>query len=556
MSDWGARVDPYVAVNVGPLKGKTQVFKKSQDARIMETFDFPLPAGFRERSWELGLEVYDAQTNVCLGAVYLDLNEVFSEDEGVSRRAPLCLAYSSINLALDPVRFGEPVCGSITITLAVTTAFPKVPLIRERRAQLFDAQMSVEARDSLLTDKQKTYMSQLDEAVARMEAVLPQVLDSVGGSYLIQMMMGENYLSNALLLPGISATSLGGASSPNLGASSSTPKVKNFLNKLTGGGSGSGSGLFATSKTKPLPTGVEGPMKDLPPELLLRVFEHLPPWSALSVRRVNRTWESLASPALPDLWAMFHWYQKVQNASRPGSARPDDLLTLFCTKSFPFIKECAKIVQFVTSLSFLLSPIQVPAIERQKAVPLVFGPLSSVLNVVRVLSLLDLWKNAVMGAINAQRNPTIYASAINVFSLHWQQYLQQEYKDSAEASSFEDQHFWNMIIAFFKPEHSFTEAIKFHFTTEFAQNELLPYMEQLKLQLERKQTGTLPQHAALVASTYIYLLIFIKLLLGQLPKTKTKPLAVLKEYESVIPPECTRLLISQGLMKDTTYTKF
>lgn len=549
MSDWGARVDPYVVVFVGPYRSKTQTFKKSQDARIMETFDFPLPPTYKERAWELGLEVFDAQTNVCLGAVYLNLNDVFSEDESDSHRSPLVLSYQSLNIALEPVRFGEPVCGSITISLKSSNVLPKMPMIRERRAQFLDTQMTVDARDSLLNDKQKQYMTTVDEAVVRMEAVLPDLLTSVGGPYLIQMMMGDNYATSSSLLSSSSASLFGGSSSPNFAASSSTPKVKTFLNKLTGGGSGSG----VLGKGKAIPANIEGPINELPAEILLRIFSHLPPWSALTVRRVNRLWDTLASPQLPDLWAMFHWFQKLQNA---GGRAPEDLFATYCAKAFPFVCECAKIVQFVTSLNFILSPVSIPAIERHKAVPLVLGPLDSLLSVTRVLAYLDLWKNAVMGAINAQKNPTIYANAINGFSTHWKTHLPQEMKETAETVTFDDQHFWNLVLAFFKPEHSFTETLRFMLSPEYMASDVMPYAEQLRTQLERKAIGPDNEDARKLCSTYIYVLILVKIVMGQLPKQKVKPLSVLKEYEQIIPPECTRLLIAQGLMKDTSYTKF
>ena len=560
MSDWGGRVDPYVVVFVGPYRSKTQTYKKSQDARIMEPFEFPLPPTYKERAWELGLEVYDAQTSACLGAVYLNLNDVFSEDESGSHRSPLVLSYQSLNIALEPVRFGEPVCGSITISLKCSTVLPKVPMIRERRAQFLDTQMTVDARDSLLTDKQKQYMVTVGEAVTRMEQVLPDLLTSVGGPYLIQMMLGDNYTSSAFLSSSSSSSSSlfggSGSSSPNFASSSSssaspsTPKVKNFLNKLTGGGAGSG---LVSKGSKPLPSNVEGPINDLPSEMLLRIFSHLPPWSALAVRRVNRVWDSFASPQLPDMWAMFHWFQKLQNASGRAS---EDLFATYCAKAFPFVRECAKIVQFVTSLNFIINPVVITAIDRQKAVPLVLGPLESLIAVTRVLAYLDLWKSAVMGAINAQKNPTIYASAIDGFNVHWKTHLPPEMKECAETVAFEDQHFWNLILAFFQPEHSFTETLKFLLKPHYMISDVMPYAEQLRLQLEKRAIGPDYEDARKLCSTYIYILILVKIVIGQLPKSKVKPLAVLKEYEQIIPPECTQLLISQGLMKDNSYTKF
>ena len=188
--------------------------------------------------------------------------------------------------------------------------------------------------------------------------------------------------------------------------------------------------------------------------------------------------------------------------------------------------------------------------------PFVLGPIDSVLSVTRILVYLDLWKSAVMGAINSQTNPKIYTDSIGGFKAHWSGHLPEEMSNSAEAISFDDNAFWNMVERFFHPDHTFTQSLPFLISNENI-NRLFSIAELIKTQLERKKCPS-DANARYLCCSYILIYILAKIAGPQLqkPKSKGHHLAILKDYESIIPIEYTRLLIAQGLMKDRSYTKF
>jgi len=442
------------------------------------------------------------------------------------------------------VRWGEDVCGTITFSLSTSVTLPKVPLIRERFAGFVDPQMNLEAKMSILTEKEKNYMTVLEEAVNQMEEILPNILTSVGGPTLLQMMLGDNYA------PSLSSylTGSGSSSSPSL-SGLSTPKMKNFLKQGLAALSGSSSSL-AKAKMQTAAGATAVTVNDLPNELLMRIFSHLPPWSSLSVRRVNRLWDSLSMPQLPDLWAMFHWFQKLQNANGQDST----LFPIFCEKAFPFMIECSRIVQFVTSLSFNMVNIPIPKLDRTK--PLVLGPIESALSATRILVYLDLWKSSVISAIKSQANPQIYNSAVNGFRSHYKTHLPEEKAANPAVLTFEDTNFWNTAENFFNPSHSFTQSLPYLISSNDV-TDMTPFMETIRQQLEKKMF-TSDDEARYLCTSYILFHILAKISAPGMVKLKSKthPLSILKEYEAIIPIEFTHLLISQGIMKDRTYTKF
>jgi hypothetical protein len=249
---------------------------------------------------------------------------------------------------------------------------------------------------------------------------------------------------------------------------------------------------------------------------------------------------------------MFHSYQQM-GMRKDGSV---DAIQKFCNTAFPFVRECARIVQFSTSLSFLLIGTPIPSKDNYHKLPCVLGPIESLLNVVRILAYLDLWKAAVMTTMSSQINSSVYADSINAFKNHWQHHLtKQEYKESAEIVLFEDPHFWKTVLEFFTSENSFTSPLTYMISAELA-SQIMSFADIVRSQLEKRRFGT-EADAKYLCTIFILFQILGKIVLGPPNLKKTKnPLTVLKDFENLIPAEYTRLLIHHGLMKDRSYTKF
>lgn len=632
VADWGARVDPYVIVSVGSVTKKTQIFKRAQDAKVNEKFEFPLPADHALRGWELWIRVIDAQTSLALGQVTLDLNEVFSEDEEGSNREPLKLEYTSIALPLESVRYGEDVSGSVTITLSSTVALPKAILVRESRAGLIDLDMPEALTNKIFTDKQKAYMLRSKGLVRELEDAMPKLIASVGGAAVWQMMLGEAYSPPSIGAAGFvyAPTVMGSPASPSSSSSSGVPKVKSFLKSLGQGGSGSGSGLLAGltggKKSSSSAAGEEGIAAELPAEILMRIVSYLPPWSALSVRRVNRLWDVVAQPQLPELWALLHAFQKSRTAK---SDTRDEARRDFCIKALPFMKECIKVVQFQTSTRFLGSPMfpPLPWVGNINTNPLIngvtptnnaptgsagsaissatssspavasssssssssatatgsaigipgmasdtifvdpgsrgcpLGSYQSVADLAKCLSLLELWRQAVISALSSQRAHLaagVWDDAITFFRNAWETTLPADMVDPIDALSFQDPEFWKALSTLFSvgdTDNTFLKILS-RLVGNVEQAEVMSCTNRIKDQLENK-SYCIPEQVPRLCEIFINLSLILKLTLDEPKAGKiSKKFAFLKDYEAVIPPECTRFLISQGLMKDHTYTKF
>lgn len=614
MADWGARVDPFISVTIGSSTKKTQTFKRSQNAKVNEKFEFPLPADHEVRGWELWIRVIDAQTSSPLGQITLDLNDIFSVDEDNSKREPLKLEYSSITVSLEPARFGEDVSGTVTFSLASTVALPKAVLVRESRAGIIDTDMPAALVELVTDDKQKAFIKRAKGLVEELDAAMPKLISSVGGAFVWQSIAEGNTPSigsAGFVYP----ASVMGSPSNSSSSSSGVPKVKSFLSKLGGGsGSGSGSGILAGLKgTKGSPGAQEGPMADLPPEILSRIFTFLPPLSALNVRRVSRDWDASAQPQLPELWLMLNAFQKYLGASRDFR---DALEVDFCIKALPFLKECIKVIQYQTSTNFLGSPcfpsyqatvafsalssatgsmssstLQVlsasnplistatasstganPAATAAAAASVsipsnaIFsdpraranspGSFESISDLTKGLVTLESWRMAVATAIrNADKD--IWRLSTSHFSSHWEKCLPDDKKDPIDVLSFNDPQFWSSVSELFNPDVAspFVRTMK-RLIGNVEQAEVLSFTNRLRDQLERKACAS-PEQVPRLCELYIMLSILLKQTMDEPKAGKAKlRFGFLKDFEYAIPAECTRFLISHELMKDKTYTKF
>lgn len=498
------------------MKSKSELYKRCLDTKMSDAFEFPLKADFAARSWELQLEVFDSQSGTCLGAVYLDLNDIFSEDLQDQNRTPLVLSYTSITVALQPVIYQQDVSGSITFSLSTTTPFPKRPLVRERLAGVVDLAMTPEAIKLSLLDAEFNWMSSLDSSVELMEKLMPELMEAAGGPAMVMNILNDGTVAGVAV-------------------SSSTPKLKGLLK-----------GLGTTKKG-----GSEGTsINELPLEILNRIFSHLPPWKAVTSRRVCSLWSSLAAPGLPDLWALLHAASRATAKKLPMSTRD------FCRAAFPFLQHVARITAFMTGLNFSLPKPPPPRTDKWATEPVVLGPVRSIMRVTRVLTFLELWRTYIIGLLGS--NQSYYDSAIQMFKLGWKTHLPDDLKQSAEAAMFDDTQFWWNIEKLFTVQFTFLKPLSLAsnlLNVQFAVG-VMAYSDALRAQLTSRKGFTTDDEARELCSSYILLSVFGMIVLGP-PKSKMKNLlGFLKDYEPIIPPEYTRLLVFHNLMKDKTYTKF
>lgn len=641
--DWGARIDPFVLVKVGRTTMRSQTYKRSQDVKMNDKFEFPLPVDHETRGWELWIRVGDAQTQTNLGQISLDLNDIFSDDNtGVPvesdsedakkkanaapaakpvTRAPLQLKYESITMALEPVKFGEDVSGTIKFSLSCTVPLPKAALIRESRAGLIECELSPAIKKMLLDPKQEAYLSKTDSLVAELEKAIPVLTSSVGGSLLerISMVGGpEMYgpeeldlgsTAHAYIYTPNTVNAFPGGSAGGFVASA--PKVKSFLK---GFGSGSSPSIKRGSGST---AGIEGPINELPPEVLIRIFSQLPPWSAMNVRRVSKQFEVLSAPALPALWALVHAFQRLQNTRQPDRT---PLIQQFCTQALPFMRECIRIVQFLTSLAFLGMPVFVsapgsaaasimastssavssssPSISAATSsspgssaslfgipsspsaasssspassghssasqalidspsvsnMPVPLGCYGAMSNVTRALFRLEAWRKAVSQFLSKQTNPNIWNQAVTAVQAHWKSIP----ADASDAISMEDPQFWTFCQQLFSNagDTDFKKSCS-NLIGPMDSPHVIDFVDRLRSQLERKVPCSL-QEASKLCEVFIMLNLLLKTAGVDRSKTikNSKYFAFLKDYEHVIPPDCTRFLIASGILKDRTYTKF
>lgn len=582
-------------VSVGSTTNKTHTFKRAQDAKVDEKFEFPLPSDHHLRGWELWIRVIDSQTSSPLGQISLDLNDVFSEDEGKSKREPLKLEYTSIALALEPCRFGEEVSGTVTISLSCTTALPKAVLVQESRAGVIDTNVPEELFKRITTEPQRNYMKRVASLVTDFNTALPELVSSIGGIMVWQSVLGD--FSNSAA----TACSAGFVYSPNVvgspsSSSSGVPKVKSFLKSLGQGGSGTGSGLLAGigKRTAVSQDGVTT-ANDLPPEILSRIFTYLPPWSSLRIRRVCRLWDASAEPRLPELFALLNAFQKKRAADKDQAVAKAAVF-----EALPFIRMFIRYNAFQTTAQFISTPsfpsfsassvasaalssatVSAATDGSSSSVPAagssiglssapsdaIFNdpklrtnpPVSfeSVADLMSALLMLESWRRTVVDVLGNARNREIWNAAIGYIESNWAKHIDVDTHDPVDLASFSDTHFWTSL------KESFTAGTvnplpKYlsRLLNNVEQYEVQSFTTRLREQIEKKVCASPDQFPRLI-EMYILLSIFIKFTLDE-PKSgkANKRFAFLKDFEAIIPADCTRYLITYELMKDKTYTKF
>lgn len=585
-------------VTVGSTTNRTNTFKRAQDAKVDEKFEFPLPSDHHLRGWELWIRVIDSQTSNPLGQISLDLNDVFSEDEGKSKREPLKLEYTSIALALEPCRYGEDVSGTVTISLSSTTALPKAVLVQESRAGIIDTNVPEELFKLITSEAQRNYIKRVSSLVSDFKTALPELISSIGGVMVWQSVMGDS--------PGAAPSGTAGSSgfvypasvmgSPSSSSSSGVPKVKSFLKSLGQGGSGSGSGLLSGlgKRTAVSQDGITT-ANDLPPEILSRIFTYLPPWNSLRVRRVCRLWDASTEPRLPELFAMLNAFQKKQAADKDKT-----LAKAAVHEALPFLREFIRYNAFQTTAQFISTPafpslsassitstalsnatISAATDGASKSVPAagssiglssapadaIFndpfqrtnppGSFESVADLMQALLMLESWRRTVTTVIGSSRNRDLWNNAISFIEGHWAEHIDSDTHDPVDLASFGDTHFWTSLkesfqLATVNPLPKYLSRL----LNNVEQYEVQSFTTRLRDQIEKKVCAS-PEQFPRLLEIFILLSIFIKFTLDE-PKSgkANKKFAFLKDFEAIIPPDCTRYLVTYELMKDKTYTKF